>query len=134
MANNYFYGLNLRWSTNGVGATVFGAQALIQSIDNEEQLSELTVPNQLGNTAIWVGYDTRKAATFEYVAASSAAATGNLAVTKPNQGAKITVTDSVDGTSDIAGTNWIVQSVVERRMATDAVKVTVRAIAFPAIT
>ena len=132
MAN--FFGLNLRWSTNGVGVSVFGAQALIQSVDNEQQLSEVTVMNQLGNTAIWVGHDLRKSATFEYVAASSATADGNLAVTKPAQGVKFTVADTVDGSSDLAGTNWICQSVVERRMNTDAVKVTVRAIAFPSIT
>jgi hypothetical protein len=133
MATNYFYGLNMRWSTNGVGSTAFGVQALIQSIDHEEQMAEFTAPNQLGNTAIWAGHDLKKTGTFEYVHANSAPPDGNSPVVKPTQGSKITIADTVDANSDMNGTNWIVQSVVERRMATDAVKVTVRAIAYPAI-
>lgn len=131
---NTFYGLNLRWSTNGVTCTAFGAAALIQSIDNEQQLNEQTYVDQNGNTAIWVGYDPKKQATFEYVAAGAAPSTGTLAVTKPAAGTKLTVADSVDAASDLIGSNWIVQSVSERLMSTDAVKITVRAISYTANT
>ena len=134
MANNYFHGLQMRWSTNGVSSTAFNVQSLIQSIDAEEQLSEVTYPNQLGNTAIWIGHDLKKGGTFEYVAASNATSDGTLVVTQPQQGTMITITDTVDGSSDINGTNWIVQSVVKRMMATDACKITVKAVAYGAIT
>lgn len=133
--SNYYHGLQFRWATNGLTFAGFGT-ALIQSADNNNQLSEVTVMNQLGNTAIWAGHDLRKVISFEYVPASAATSDGTLLTSAqvPQQGVMVAITDSIDSNSTINGTNWIVQSAVERRDVVGPAKIVGTAIAFPAVT
>jgi hypothetical protein len=131
MATNYYHGLNIRWGTGTTTSTAFGASAIIQTIDVEQKVDELEVKNQYGSTVGWVGFDAKKEATFEYVAADSTSPpTGTATVTQPTQGDMITVSG---GETVVNGTIWIVKNVVEKEMNTDATKVTVRATLYPLI-
>ncbi len=131
MATEYYKGLNIRWGVGGVGSTAFGASAIIQTYDVERKVDETEIKDQYGTTVAWVGYDAKKEATFEYIAADAAAAAGNAAITRPDTGDMITVTG---GDANINGTAWVVKNVVDKAMNTDATKVTVRATLYPKIT
>ncbi len=131
MANtNYFYGQQLRWSTNGVSCTAFGVNSLIQSIDSERQSAQALYPNQLGNTTIVVLYDFKTRATFTYIPSNTSTADGNLVTSalQPTVGAPITVVDSIDGNNRINASNFKVESVQERRSSTGAAEVVVTAV------
>ena len=131
MANNTVYhGLNIRWGLGATTSTAFGASAVIQTVDVEQKQDENEIKNQYGSTIAWVGFDLKKEATFEYVAADANSPAGNAVVTQPSQGDIITVSG---GETQINGTTWIVKNVVEKAMNTDATKVTVRATLYPLI-
>lgn len=133
--NNYFYGLQARWSTNGVSCTAFGVNSLIQSIDHERQSAQALYPNQLGNTAIVTLYDFKSRGTFTYIPANTATADGNLVTSnfQPVVGAPITIVDSIDANNHINNTNWKVESVQERRSATGDAEIVVTAQSWDAI-
>lgn len=130
MATNYYHGLNIRWGTGTTTSTAFGTSAVIQTIDVEQKVDESEIKNQYGATVAWVGFDAKKEATFEYVAADAQAPAGNAVVTQPTQGDIITVSG---GETVVNGTTWIVKSILEKAMNTDATKVTVRATLYPLI-
>lgn len=130
MATNYYHGLNIRWGTGTTVSTAFGTSAVIQTIDIEKKVDEAEIKNQYGATVAWVGFDAKKEATFEYVAADAQSPAGNAVVTQPTQGDMITVSG---GETEVNGTTWIVKNVVEKAMNTDATKVTVRATLYPLI-
>lgn len=130
MATNYYHGLNIRWGTGTTTSTAFGAQAVIQTIDVEQKVDENEIKNQYGATVAWVGFDAKKEATFEYVAADAQSPAGNAVVTQPTQGDMITVSG---GETIVNGTTWIVKNIVEKAMNTDATKITVRATLYPLI-
>lgn len=132
---NYFYGLEMRWSTNGVSATAFGVNSLIQSIDHDRQSAQALYPNQLGNTAIAVLYDFKSRGTFTYIPSNTTTATGNLVTStfQPVVGGPITILDSIDANNHINNTNWKVESVQERRSATGVAEIVVTAMSWDAI-
>lgn len=130
MATNYYHGLNIRWGTGTTTSTAFGTSAVIQTIDVEQKVDEAEIKNQYGATVAWVGFDAKKEATFEYVAADANSPAGTAVVTQPTQGDMITVSG---GETQVNGTTWIVKNVVEKAMNTDATKVTVRATLYPLI-
>lgn len=133
MANNTVYhGLNISWGTAGLACSAFGASAIITSADVEKRVDEATILDQYGSAKAWIGYNGLKEATFEYIGADATTPpVGTAVVTQPAQGDIISVTG---GEAGLDGTYWIVKSVTERAMNTDAVKVTVRATLYPNIT
>lgn len=133
--SNYFYGLQMRWSTRGVSCTAFGVNSLIQSIDAERQSAQATYPNQLGNTAIAAFYDFKTRQTLTYIPANTVTADGQLAPSgfEPSVGTPITVVDSLDANNPINATNFKVESVSERRTSTGATEIVVVAVAWDAI-
>ncbi len=135
MATNYFYGLQMRWSTNGVSCTAFGVNSLIQAIDAERQSAQALYPNQLGNTAIAAFYDFKTRGTFTYIPSNTVTADGNLAPSgfEPAVGIGITVIDTIDTNNPINSTHFKVENVSERRTSTGATEVVVTAIAWDAI-
>ena len=132
---NYYYGLQMRWSTNGVSAVAFGVNSLIQNIDHERQSAQALYPNQLGNTAIAVLYDFKSRGTFTYIPSNTVTADGTLATStfQPVVGASITIVDSLDANNHINNTNWKVESVQERRSATGVAEIVVTAMSWDAI-
>ncbi len=132
---NYFYGLQMRWSTRGVSCTAFGVNSLIQTIDAERQSAQALYPNQLGNTAIAAFYDFRTRGTFTYIPANTVTADGllNPSGFEPTVGAPIAVVDVYDTANPINATNFKVESIAERRTATGATEVVVVCIAWDAI-
>lgn len=130
MATNYYHGLNIRWGTGVTACTAFGASSVISSIDVDQKSDESEIKNQYGSTVAWVGFDAKKEATFEYVAADAGAAAGNAVVTSPTIGDIITVSG---GSTQVNGTTWIVKDITEKQMNTDAVKVSVKATLYPLI-
>jgi len=135
MATNTFYGLQMRWSTNGVSCTAFGVNSLIQTIDAERQSAQWTAPNQKGNTAMAVFYDFKTRGTFTYIPSNVVTADGNLATSayEPAVGSAISVVDNIDVSNVIDVTNWKVESVQERRSSTGGTEVVVVAISWDAI-
>jgi hypothetical protein len=129
---NYYYGLQMRWSTNGVSSTAFGTTALIQNIDHERQSAQALYPNQLGNTSIAVLYDFKSRGTFTYIPSNAVTADGNLATSafQPVVGGPITIVDALDSNNHINNTNWKVESVQERRSATGVAEVVVQAMSW----
>ena len=132
---NYFYGLQMRWATNGVSCTAFGVNSLIQNIDRERQSAQALYPNQLGNTAIAALYDFKTRGTFTYIPANVVTPDGTLPTQalQPYVGAAITVVDTLDTNNFLNATNFKVESVTERRTSTGVVEIVVTAIAFDAI-
>jgi|ERR1043165_8067836 hypothetical protein len=131
MANtNFFYGQQMRWSTNGVSCTAFGVNSLIQNVDSERQSAQALYPNQLGNTSIAVFYDFRTRGTFTYIPSNTTTADGNLVTSnlQPQVGAPITIVDSIDTGNRINATNFKVESVQERRSSTGVAEVVVVAV------
>lgn len=135
MATNFFYGQQMRWSTNGVSCTAFGVNSLIQTIDAERQSAQATYPNQLGNTAIAAFYDFKTRGTFTYIPSNVVTADGTLATSglEPLVGTAITVTDSLDSSNFVNTTKFKVETVTERRNSTGATEVVVVCIAWDAI-
>ena len=131
MATQYFHGLNIRWGTNATTSSAFGASSVIMSIDAERKVDESEIKNQYGASTAWVGFDAKKEATFEYVASDGGGTpNGAATVTQPTQGDFITITSDED---NFTGSKWIVKSVVEKSLNTDATKVTVRCTLYPLI-
>jgi hypothetical protein len=116
MAANNFYGLNVRWSTNGIACTSFGA-SLFQGTDVERSKTVSTYHNQLGNTAIVCMSDPTKDGTLTLIPANSSTADGNLVTSalEPDAGTAIVLTDSLDGSAWIVGNNWKIISFGVRR-------------------
>jgi hypothetical protein len=132
---NYYYGLQMRWATNGVSAIAFGVNSLIQNIDHERQSAQALYPNQLGNTAIAVLYDFKSRGTFTYIPSNTVTADGTLATSnfQPVVGSPITIVDSLDTNNHINNTNWKVESVSERRTSTGVAEIVVSAMSWDAI-
>lgn len=132
MATEYYKGVNIRWGTQDASSTDFDVESVIVSIDVERKVDEAEIKDQLGTTATWVGYDKKKEATFEYVAADDKSpADGKATVTQPSPGAVIEVSAT---DANIDGSKWLVKSVTEKAMNTDATKISVRATEYPNIT
>jgi len=129
---NYYYGLQMRWSTNGVSSTAFGVNSLIQTIDTERQSAQALYPNQLGNTSIAVLFDFKSRGTFSYIASNTTTADGTLPTSnfQPVVGSPITIVDSLDANNHINNTNWKVESVQERRTSTGATEIIVIAMSW----
>jgi len=122
--------VGIRWGTNGIGSTTFGASALMQSYDVEKKGDEFEAKDGAGDIRAWYGYNQAKEASFTfYVGAASAGSAS--AVIAPAFGDLITVT----GTGGNAtGSYWVVKSVSENAVNTDAVKITVKATEYTYIT
>lgn len=132
MATQYFHGLNIRWGIGNTTGSAFNAASVIMSIDSERKVDESEIKNQVGATSAWIGYDAKKEATFEYVASDGGGTpNGTATVTQPTQGDFISITSDED---NFTGSKWIVKSVTEKALNTDATKVTVRATLYPLIT
>jgi hypothetical protein len=131
MATQYFHGLNIHWGTGTTESDSFYSQSVITSVDCERKVDENEIKSQLGATLAWVGFDAKKEATFEYVAADNGSPAGNATVTQPSQGSMIVLNSDEN---NFTGSYWIVKNVVEKQLNTDATKVTVRATLYPLIT
>ena len=126
---NYYYGLQMRWATNGVSVTAFGVNSLIQTIDRERQSAQALYPNQLGNTSIATLFDFKSRGTFTYIPSNTVTADGTLPTQalQPFVGQPIAIVDVLDPTNFLNATNWKVESVTERRTSTSATEIVVTA-------
>ena len=124
-----FYGLNIAWGLGATAVTVTSASGIFNSSEYNAKLDETEVKDQRGNVVTWVGYNPTEAATLEYFATDAGTVSGSAAITYPDRGAKISIT--ADGA--ISGSGWIIQDVMARRTNTDAAKVTLKAVRYPAI-
>ncbi len=130
MATEYYKGVNIRWGTYASSSN-FDLKSVIMSVDVERKVDETEIKDGVGTTVSWIGYDKKKEATFEYVAADDTSpADGKADVTQPSPGDLIAV---LSPEPNISGSKWLVKNVVEKAMNTDATKVTVRATEYPKI-
>ncbi len=129
-ATTKYSGVGVTWGTSHTGITsAFGTFVLKSSgLKKDSKVTELE--NGDGDTVSVVWSNLVKTATFEYIPAGGTA-TGSFAPTVPNQGDKLTVTDTIQ--TDIAGTNWYVMSADEKSSNTDFLMVTVECKAWPNI-
>lgn len=135
MPTNYYHGLQFRWSTNGITFTGIGS-SLLQNANVQNEASVVSYLNSLGNTAIDATHDKRKTLSFEIVPAAATTADGTL-VTSPfvlDPGQLFTVTDTIDGSNALNGTNWICRTSSEARTVDGAAKINCTAVLFPGIT
>ena len=139
-SSTVYRGLNIRWGSMGTdkvtlsgGGSAFGASAIITSNDASGTIENVEVKNQYGWTVAWVGFDAKKTATFDYIAADSTTpAVGTATVTHPYQGDVVVVASSADALLD--GSFWIVTGVSIKQTNTDVTKVTINAISYPNVT
>lgn len=121
-------GVNIRWGLGSSCITVTNATGIFQSADYEETVEKYEARDCRGVVTAVAFYNPTATATIEYIASSSSSIDGNAAITKPDQGATVTVTTATG--DNIAGTNWLVESVTQKEMNTDAVKVTLKLIRY----
>ena len=124
--------VNVRWGLGASCVTITGATGQFQSVDLEEKLDELEVRDCRGTVTAWIGYNPVGSATIEYVVSAAGTIDGSAAITKPDQGAIVTIGTAVG--DPLSGSNWIVQSTSQKESNTDVVKVTVKAIRYLNIT
>lgn len=122
MNSQVYYGLNISWGLGATAYTITGVSGIYQSSDHELKLDEVEVRDQRGNVVSYVGYNPTETCMLEYVAEDSNPASGSATVTYPDRGSKISI--GADG--PISGSGWIIQSVVIKRVNTDACKVTLK--------
>ena len=121
-------GVNIRWGLGSSCITVTNATGIFQSVDYEETVEKNEVRDCRGVVTAVTFYNPTATATIEYVASSATSIDGNATITKPDQGAIVTV-GAATGDA-ISGSNWLVESVTQKEMNTDAVKVTLKLIRY----
>ena len=126
-----YYGLNIAWGLGQSAYSISGVTGIYQSSDHELKLDELEVRDQRGNVVSWVGYNPMETMTLEYISTDSGSASGTAAITYPAQGAKISI--GADSNDPISGSSWIIQSAIIKKANTDACKVTLKGVRYPAI-
>lgn len=134
MAANNFFGLNMRWSTNGISCTSWGA-SLVQGTDVERSKTVSEYPNQLNNAAIVCMSNPTKEATITYIPSNSSTADGNLITSalEPDAGTGITILDATDSSNYIAGSNWKVIGIGIRRVVNGIEEVSLKVKAWDGI-
>ena len=130
-AQNY-YGLNIAWGLGTTAYSISGVTGQYQSSDREYKVDEQEVRDQRGNVVAWVGYNPMESCTLEYVSSDVGSAYGTASITIPTVGTKIAI--GADTQDPISGSSWLVQSVATKRANTDAVKNTIKAVRYLAIT
>ena len=130
-----YYGLNIAWGLGNTSVTMSNASGIFQSIEHDLKLDENEVRDQRGNVVAWTGYNPTEEATFEYyisdfASAASGSSAETLGTSVPDRGTKVSVTS----TQLVSGSSWIIKDTLLRHTNTEAVKVTLKATRYPAIT
>jgi len=123
--------VGIRWGTGGAASTTFGTNALMQSYDAERKGDEFEAKDGNGDIRAWYGYNNVKEASFTYYVGASSAGSGSVVVS-PTFGDMIQVTTGVGSTA--TSSYYVVKSVSENAVNTDATKVTVKATEYQYIT
>jgi len=114
--------------------TVTNATGIFQSVEHDLKLDENEVRDQRGNVVAWTGYNPSETVMIEYyVSDNGSAASGSapqvLSTNIPDRGAKVTISS----VGPVSGSSWIVQDSLIRSTNTEAVKVTLKGVRYPAI-
>ncbi len=106
----------------GVSSSLSGLTGVMQTIDHNVNTSNEEIRNGSGEFVQKTLYGIYEEATFEVVAGGGAGPAGNAAVVFPDPGVIGTVIDTQY--TEIAGTNWILDSVSVKGSNTTAKRIT----------
>lgn len=126
-----FKGVKIHWGVSSTTTSAFGTLTL-QSRDHSRNADTDIVQDATGFAVNKTFFNYSDTATFEYIPTAAAPGAGNVTPTVPEAGDMVTVVDSVY--TQIAGTNWIVDSASTRSSNTSAMRVTVNLTRYPLIT
>jgi len=121
-------GVNIRWGLGSSCVTITNASGQFQSVDYTEQVEKNEVRDCRGVVSAVTFYNPTATATVEYIATATGSIDGNAVITKPDQGTVVTITTATG--DNVAGTNWLVESVDQKETNVEAVRVTLKLIRY----
>ena len=126
---NTYHGVGINF---GIASGITSAVGAFQTNDHGVTSDNEVIRDGTGAEVEKTFYAFKSTATFEYVATAAGGPSGNAAVSYPSVGAMVTVSDTNYG--NIAGTNWLIDSVDIKRSNVAAVRVTLKMTQYPSIT
>ncbi len=133
MNSQVYYGLNIGWGLGQTTLAVTNATGIFQSVEHDLKLDENEVRDQRGNVVAWTGYNPSETVMLEYYVTDNSTASGSatpgINTNVPDRGSKVTITSI----GPVSGSSWIIQDSLIRSTNTEAIKVTLKGVRYPAI-